>query len=209
VTTNPPTVNPTNSGGFSATFPVPTSSEIGNQTVVATQGDNSALQTFAVTEPSNVASTSRSNVSTFNAPANQSNTTLTAPSSNQSNASVPVVTNSNSLDVAKSNGTKTFENNTAPANPSSTQGQDTSTDVPTMTNTSILTSRDNKINENHVSSASSQANDTSNNKKKTDKTISISHPESKDQLTSTKLTNDNSNDENLSSVTEATKWSQF
>jgi hypothetical protein len=47
-----------------------------------------------------------------------------------------------------------------------------------------------------------QTNDTSNNKKKTDKTISINHPESKDQLTSTKLTNDNNNDENQSSVRE-------
>ena len=37
------------SGGFTATFNVPLSSSIGDQTVKATQGSNSASKTFTVT----------------------------------------------------------------------------------------------------------------------------------------------------------------
>ena len=43
------TVNPTSNGGFTATFNVPLSSSIGDQTVKATQGSNSASKTFTVT----------------------------------------------------------------------------------------------------------------------------------------------------------------
>ena len=43
------TVTPTSSGGFTATFNVPFDSSIGDQTVKATQGSNSASKTFKVT----------------------------------------------------------------------------------------------------------------------------------------------------------------
>ena len=43
------TVTPTSNGGFTATFNVPLSSSIGDQTVKATQGSNSASKTFTVT----------------------------------------------------------------------------------------------------------------------------------------------------------------
>ena len=43
------TVTPTSNGGFTATFSVPLSSSIGDQTVKATQGSNSASKTFTVT----------------------------------------------------------------------------------------------------------------------------------------------------------------
>ena len=43
------TVNPTSNGVFTATFTVPLSSSIGDQTVKATQGSNSASKTFTVT----------------------------------------------------------------------------------------------------------------------------------------------------------------
>ena len=43
------TVTPGSSGGFTATFRVPLSSSIGDQTVKATQGSNSASKTFTVT----------------------------------------------------------------------------------------------------------------------------------------------------------------
>ena len=43
------TVTPTSNGGFTATFRVPLSSSIGDQTVKATQGSNSASKTFTVT----------------------------------------------------------------------------------------------------------------------------------------------------------------
>ena len=42
-------VTPTSNGGFTATFRVPLSSSIGDQTVKATQGFNSASKTFTVT----------------------------------------------------------------------------------------------------------------------------------------------------------------
>ena len=42
-------VNPTSNGGFTATFRVPLSSSIGDQTVKATQGSNSASKTFTLT----------------------------------------------------------------------------------------------------------------------------------------------------------------
>ena len=43
------TVTPTSNGGFTATFNVPLSSSIGDHTVKATQGSNSASKTFQVT----------------------------------------------------------------------------------------------------------------------------------------------------------------
>ena len=43
------TVTPGSNGGFTATFRVPLSSSIGDQTVKATQGSNSASKTFKVT----------------------------------------------------------------------------------------------------------------------------------------------------------------
>jgi hypothetical protein len=43
------TVTPASNGGFTATFSVPLSSSIGDQTVKATQGSNSASKTFTVT----------------------------------------------------------------------------------------------------------------------------------------------------------------
>ena len=43
------TVTPSSSGGFTATFHVPLSSSLGDQTVKATQGSNSASKTFKVT----------------------------------------------------------------------------------------------------------------------------------------------------------------
>ena len=43
------TVTPNSTGGFTATFNVPLSSSIGDQTVKATQGSNSASKTFTVT----------------------------------------------------------------------------------------------------------------------------------------------------------------
>ena len=46
---NVSTVTPTSNGGFTATFRVPLSSSIGDQTVKATQGSNSASKTFTVT----------------------------------------------------------------------------------------------------------------------------------------------------------------
>ena len=46
---NVTTVTPGSSGGFTATFRVPLSSSIGDQTVKATQGSNSASKTFTVT----------------------------------------------------------------------------------------------------------------------------------------------------------------
>jgi hypothetical protein len=62
-----------------------------------------------------------------------------------------------------------------------------------MNNTSLTGSTDNKINENPASS-------TSNIKKSSEKSISISHAKTKDELTSTRLTNDNSNDEKSNSL---------
>ncbi|MGA9943012.1 MAG: hypothetical protein WBP88_13550, partial [Nitrososphaeraceae archaeon] len=46
---NVATVTPTSSGGITATFNVPFDSSIGDQTVKATQGSNSASKTFTVT----------------------------------------------------------------------------------------------------------------------------------------------------------------
>ena len=42
-------MKPRSSGGFTATFNVPLSSSLGDQTVKATQGSNSASKTFKVT----------------------------------------------------------------------------------------------------------------------------------------------------------------
>ena len=49
VTTTPNPVTPDSNGGFSATFKVPDPSSTGDQTVIATQGSNSASKTFTVT----------------------------------------------------------------------------------------------------------------------------------------------------------------
>jgi hypothetical protein len=67
-----------------------------------------------------------------------------------------------------------------------------------MSNTSLIGSTDNKINENPASS-------TSNIKKSSEKSISISHAKTKDELTSTRLTNDNSNDEKSNSLVQRSK----
>jgi hypothetical protein len=67
-----------------------------------------------------------------------------------------------------------------------------------MSNTSLTGSTDNKINENPASS-------TSNIKKSSEKSISISHAKTKDELTSTRLTNDNSNDEKSNSLVQRSK----
>jgi hypothetical protein len=153
---------------------------------------------------STLAATTRNNVSSFEAPGNQSNVTLAVPSGNKINETTPVVTNSSS-DTAESNSKVAYENNTRPVNTASAERTDNTSTSPTtkkMNNTSLTGSTDNKINENHVSSASSQTNDTSYIKKSSEKSFSISHAKSKDQLTSTKLTNDNSIDENQSSVRE-------
>lgn len=202
VDTIPPTVIANSNGEFSATFRVPESASLGDHPVVVSQADNSASTTFKVTlaSSSSFAAITRSNVSSFKALDNQS-----PPLSNNSSAIIHIVTNNSSSETADSNGKVTFENNTRPANTYSAQRTDDTSTSPTtkkINNTSLTGSTDNKINEIHVSSASSQANDTSNNKKKTDKGISISHAKSKDQLTSTRLTKDNSNDENQSSVKE-------
>ena len=61
---------------------------------------------------------------------------------------------------------------------------------------------DNTINNNPSSSTSTQNNDTSNNNKRTENSISIGQPKSKDQLARMALTNDNSTHEKASSVTQ-------
>ena len=146
----------------------------------------------------------RSNVTSFEAPVNQSKATLVPPPSNQSNTSVSVVTNSSS-NTAESNSKVTFENNTRPTNSSPAQRADNtsiSSTTKKMNNSTLSGSIDKKITENHVSSVSSQTNHTSDIKKSAEKSISIRHAKSEDQLTSTKLTNNNSNNENQSSVRE-------
>jgi hypothetical protein len=69
------TVTTSNNGEFFANFTVPLSSSVGFVQVVATQGSNSASETFIVT--SNLVATSQSNVNATG----QSNVNTTAPSS--------------------------------------------------------------------------------------------------------------------------------
>ena len=71
-----------------------------------------------------------------------------------------------------------------------------------MNNTSLIASTDNTINNNPPTSTLTQTNDTSNSKKSSEKSITISQPKSKDQLASTALTNDNTTHEKASSVTQ-------
>ena len=144
---SPVTTN--NSGGFSATFAVPESSS-GPQIVKAAQGSNSASKTFTVTPLSSLVATSRSNVSSFGVPNNQSNATLLPPSGNQSNATIPLVTN-NTFDALESNGTVAIENKVPSANASSTTETENSSTAPTvkqMNDTSVIASTDNTINNN-------------------------------------------------------------
>jgi hypothetical protein len=61
ITTTPTTVRTTNNGEFIANFTVPLSSSVGFIQVVATQGSNSASETFIVT--SSLVATNESNVS--------------------------------------------------------------------------------------------------------------------------------------------------
>jgi len=61
ITTTPTTVATNNNGEFFANFTVPLTSSVGFVQVVATQGSNSASETFIVT--SNIIATNRSNVS--------------------------------------------------------------------------------------------------------------------------------------------------
>ena len=82
ITTTPTTVTTTKDGEFFADFTVPLSSSVGFVQVVATQGSNSASETFIVTSSvavinlSNVTTTNLSNVTTTNL----SNVTTTIPS---------------------------------------------------------------------------------------------------------------------------------
>jgi len=69
------TVTPSKNGEFFANFTVPLSTSVGFVQVVATQGSNSASETFIVT--SNLVATSQSNVNATG----QSNVNTTAPSS--------------------------------------------------------------------------------------------------------------------------------
>ncbi len=66
-----------------------------------------------------------------------------------------------------------------------------------MNNTSPEASTDNPS-----SSTSTQSNDTSNNKKSSERSISVGQPKSKDQLAPTGLINDNTTHEKASSVTQ-------
>jgi hypothetical protein len=78
------TVRTSNNGEFFANFTVPLSSSVGFVQVVATQGSNSASETFIVT--SSLVATSQSNVNTTG----QSNVNTTAPSSpNLSEMTIP------------------------------------------------------------------------------------------------------------------------
>ena len=196
VATSPSTVTNTPAGFFNATLNVPPSSN-GDHTVKATQGGNSDSETFTVTETSSLLATSRSNVSSFGAPANQSNVTFVPTPSNQSNASVPAVTNS-SFDSAESNGTITIQETGPSLNASPTLGTENSSTAPTvkqLNDTSVVASKDNTINNNPPTSTSTQSNDTSNGKKSSEKSISISQPKSKDQPTPTELIKDNTTHE--------------
>ena len=167
-----------------------------------------------------VCATSRSSLGL---PSNQSNATLGLPPTNQSNASVPIVTNS-SFDSTKSNGSIAPPLNTSSAqatenistairtndkepsaNASSNQAAENILTAPSakeMNNTSLDASTDNTINNNPPTSTLTQTNDTSNNKKSSEKSITISQPKSKDQLAPTALTNDNTTHEKASSVTQ-------
>ena len=57
------TVTSTSNGGFNATFNVPSTSSIGDHTVKASQGSNSASKTFKVTDMVNPKATQGSNSS--------------------------------------------------------------------------------------------------------------------------------------------------
>ena len=82
ITTIPTTVTTTNNGEFFADFTVPLSSSVGFVQVVATQGSNSASETFIVT--SSLTAINQPNLTAINQPnltaINQPNLTATIPS---------------------------------------------------------------------------------------------------------------------------------
>lgn len=196
--TSPAIVTPSANGIFFANFTVPVSS-FGLAPVIATQGTKSASEQFLVTDIPAATLSSTQQLGT-----NLSNASSIEPPSNQTNATVPVVTNS-SFDTTESNGTVILQNNTPSLNASSTQATENTSTAPTakrINNTSLIASTDNKVNENPDTSASTQTNDTSNSKKNSEKSISIGRPKSIDQPISRALTNDNTTNEKSSSVTE-------
>lgn len=205
MTTTPPIVATSSIGVFFANFEVPQSST-GPQNVVATQGSSSASRTFNVT--SSLAATSKLNANSFIAPSNQSNTTKDLLPTNQSNASVQIVTNS-SFDSTTSNGSVSPPLNTSSAQATENismaiRSEDKESSAPSskeINNTSLIPSTDNTMNNIAPTFTSTQNNDTSNNKKSSEKSISIGQPKSEDQLAPRVLTNDNTTHEKASSVT--------
>ena len=184
VDTIPQTVIANSDGEFSATFKVPDSSSLGDDPVIASQGDNSASTTFKVTPTlfSSLSTKSQSNVSSFEAPGNKSN------------ATIPIVNNNTLFDNAESDHTIRVENNSPTANTSSIMEAENTSTTPTsnkMNNTSVTDFTDNKINENHVSSTSSEINDTSNIKKSSEKNSPINPLKSNDQPAPVELPKDN------------------
>ena len=169
---------------FSANFTV--SSPAGIATVLATQGANSASKTFIVT--SSLAETSLNNILSIESIGHQSNATLGLPPANQSNASVPIVTNSSFVNT-KSNGSIAPPLNTSFAQPTeniSTAIRTDDKELPTNTtsaqpteniltapsakeinNTSFVASTGNTINNNPSTSILTPSNDTSNSKRTT------------------------------------------
>ena len=113
-TTVTTTSTTTNNGVFFANFTVPPSS-IGPVPVIATQGSNSASKTFTVTLGLSPQQVEVMSVHLeFLATSQTQHYCL--PSSNQSNASVPILTNS-SFDSTKSNGSIAPPLNTSSAQP--------------------------------------------------------------------------------------------
>ena len=160
-----------------------------------------------------LAATSRSSLGL---PSNQSNATLSLLPTNQSITSGLILGNS-SIDSTKSNGSIATPLNTSSAQPTedistAVRADDkelsanTSSAQPTeniltassargMNNTSPIASTDNTINNNPSATVSTQSNDTSNNKKSSEKNIPFSPPTSNDQRTPTTLTKDNTTHE--------------
>ena len=184
VTTIPATVTTDTNGDFSANFTVPNSTPEARIVSATDEGSNSDSTIFTVTAPSTLTtnqrlSTNLSNVSWIENPTNQSNATLALPSSNQSNATIPVITN----------------NSFHASSPQAIENSSTTPSVQEINITSREASIDNTINDNPANSASTQSNDTSNNKKSSEKIIPISPPTSNDQGTPTTLTKDNTTHE--------------
>jgi hypothetical protein len=149
-----------------------------------------------------IASTAKLSNNSIAPGTNQSNATLVLPLNNKSNASAPVVANS-TFNTAGSNGTISLHSNAPPVNTSSSQAIENTSISPTakeLNNTSLIASTDNKINNNPPSTTSTQNNDTSNSKISSEKSMTISQPESKDQFNPTELTKDNTTHDKASSV---------